>query len=226
MNDGLPRLGADRPQTLADRADATGEIWEARQEARGQVAERFETIDDPADVPVRRRDDGGFAPGRSFLDRAEPREAAARLDDRFPRQDLGPGGVRETDEGYVPTERVERRSVAREAEATTPVDDVDPFEDVRRREGGGFGLGMGIQREIAAERLDPEYPEVDLGRGDVERDDGQFGLTPDAEREVGAERIEEETPLEEVDPREDVRRTDDGFELRDRVIEENRGLFE
>lgn len=222
MDQGLPHLGAD---TLQDRATRSSQIWEARQQAREDVVEGFETVDDPERVPIR-NEGRGFAPSRGFLERAEPREAAHRLDDRFERQDLGPANVRETSEGWVPTERTERTEVAREFEATTPLDQVDPFGDLTAQDGGGFGLADQPRREVAAAELDPEYPDVDLGAGDVQpADGGAFGLTPGAEREVAAERIEDQTPLGDVGAG-DIRETDDGgFELRDSVIENNRGLF-
>ena len=222
MPDGPPpMLGSD---TLQARAAASGAIWEARQDARQQVTDQFQTIDDPAEVPIRRRGEG-FGPAPAFLERAEPREAAARLDPQFPRQDLAPANVRERDEGFVPTERTRRVGAAREFEADTALQDVDPFADITAREGGGFGLAAGPQRELAARDLDPQYPDVDIGASDVEpTGEGAFGLTPGAEREVAAERLEDQTPLGEVGTG-DITRTDDGFELRDSVIEDNRGLF-
>jgi len=220
--DGLPQLGMN---TLQGRAAASGAIWEARVQARNQLVDNFETVDDPRDVPIRRRD-GRFAPGQDFLDEARPREAAFRLDDEFPRQDLGPADVTESPRGFVPTEATRRREVALGFEERTPVDDIDPFGDVAAQDGGGFGLTGAAEREVAAAELDPQYPEIGIDTGDVQpTGEGTFGLTPTAEREVAAERIEADTPLTEVAP-DDVRRTDDGgFELRDSVIDANRGLF-
>jgi hypothetical protein len=51
-----------------------------------------------------------------------------------------------------------------------------------------------------------------------------FGLTSGAEREIGAARLEAETPLDEVTPT-DIERTDEGFGLRETVVENNRGVF-
>lgn len=221
MPDGLPRLGQN---TLETRAARSGRIWEARQRARDQVTEEFETIDDPDEVPIRRRE-GGFGPGAAFLERAEPREAASRLDSEFPRQDLGPADVERGPEGqFRPTEGTRRRSAAYEFEDTTPLDDVDPFGGLVAQD-GGFGLAEGPQRRLAAQELDPQLPALDVEPTDVQRtDEGAFGLTPGAERELAAERLEDQTPLGEVAPS-DVQRTDSGFELRDSVLEANRGLF-
>lgn len=223
MPDGPPpMLGSN---TLRSQAAASGAIWEARQDARQQVTDQFQTIDDPDEVPIRQRE-GGFGPAPAFLERAQPREAAARFDDQFPRQDLGPSNVREGPEGFVPTEGTRRRSAAREFEADTALDDVDPTSDLQAREGGGFGLAPEPQRELAAADLDPQFPDVAIGADDVTpTGGGEFGLDQHAERRVGAERLEDQTPLTDVAP-DDVRRTDaGGFELRDSVIDANRGLF-
>lgn len=215
-------LGSD---TLQSRAAASGQIWEARQDARQQVTDQFQTIDDPQEVPIRRRGEG-FGAARGFLDRQQPREAAARFDPQFPRQELGPSNVREGPEGFVPTERTRRRSAAREFEADTQLQDVDPMGDLTARDGGGFGLAPEPQRELAAADLDPQFPDVDIAPDDVTATGGgAFGLDQQAERRVAADRLEDQTPLGDVGAG-DVRRTDDGgFELRDSVIENNRGLF-
>lgn len=212
-------LGSDTPQTRAARS---GGIWEGIQRARDRVIDEFETVDDPRDVPIRQRD-GGLGPAQSFLDFARPLEAAHQLDPQFPRQDLGRGDVERADDGFRPTETVRRRSAAFDFEEDTPLEDVDPQQDVVPQD-DGFGLAEPRQRDIAAMELDPQFPLVDLGREDVERAGDGFGLTGTAEREIAAERIEEDTPLDEVAPG-DVRRSGDGFELRRSVIEENIDLF-
>lgn len=219
----LPQFGADTPQRRAANAS---QLWEARQRTRDRVADQFDTVDNPDQIPVRRQEQNRLAPGEEFLQWAQPREAAHDFDPKFPRQDLGADDVRRTDDGgFAPTEGVQRRSAAFEFEEQTPLDNVDPFADLQRQDGGGFGLDQGAQREAAARELDPQYPDVEIGAGDVQREGDAFGLTPNAERSVAAERIEDDTPLNDVGPG-DVRRTDnDGFELRDSVIDENRGLF-
>lgn len=214
-----PLLGSD---TLQARARASGQIFEARQQARQQTVEAFDTVNDPRDVPIRRRE-RGFAPAEAFLDIVRPREAAADLDPRFPRQDLGPGDVKPVEGGFAPREPVQRRAAAFELEDQTPLGDVDPQADLQPR-GEGFGLAPSAQREVAAAEIDPEFPAVDLGPEDVQRSGDGFELDPFAQRRIGAERIEDQTPLEEVAPG-DVKRTDDGFALRESVIEENIGLF-
>jgi len=149
----MPRLGAD---TLQRRAAQSGQIFERRQAAREDVADEFETVTNPENVPIRRRENGGFGPSERFLDRQRPREAAAQLDPRFPAQDLGPGDVRETGRGFEPREPVRRRRAAREFEQETPLDEVDPREDVVAREGGrGFGLAEPVERRAAARSLNP-----------------------------------------------------------------------
>ena len=140
-------FGSDTPQTRAAQAN---QIWEARNRARDQIVDSFETVDDPRDVAVDHRG-RGVGPADEFLEWAEPQEMAHQFDEEIPEYDVEPGDVQETASGW--------------------------------------------------------------------------GLTPGAERGVAAARFEADTPLEEVDPQDDIRRTDDGFELRDRVLEENQSLF-
>lgn len=219
-DNGLPHLGAD---TLQTRAAQSEQIFEARQRARDQVLDQFDTVDDARDVPIRREGDR-FVPGPAFLDQALPREAAADLDPQFPNQDLGAGDVRRTNQGFEATEPVRRRSAAFEFEDQTGLGDIDPFADLTAREGGGFGLNEQGQRRVAADDLDAQFADVDIGPNDLTPQDGAFGLNQQAQREVAAERLEDQTPLGDVQP-DDVRETDDGFQLRDSVIENNIGLF-
>ena len=178
-----PEIGTN---TLEARAAMSAQIFNARQAARQETVEAFDTVDDPRDVPIRRRG-RGFGPAEAFLEIVRPREAAADLDPQFPRQDIGPADVERVEAGFRPAEPVRRRATAFELEEQTPLEDVDPQADLMPREDG-------------------------------------FGLDPFAERRVAAERIEDQTPLPEVAPS-DIRRTEDSFELRDSVIEENIGLF-
>lgn len=137
--------------TTQNQAAQANQVWEARQRARRNVVDSFETVDDPDRVPIEDRG-GGLGPADEFLEWARPQEAAHEIDQDIPEYDVQPR-------------------------------DVEPVD------GGGFGLTSG------------------------------------AERRVAAERFEADTGLEEVDPQDDIRRTDDGFQLRDRVIENNQSLF-
>jgi len=218
----LPQFGADTPQRRAANAS---QLWEARQRTRDRVADQFDTIDDPDQIPVRRQGQGRLGPGDEFLQWAQPQEAAHDLDPEFPRQDLGADDVRRTDQGLcadrgraapVGSLRVRR---ANRTQRRRPVR--GPAAPGRRR----VRARPGRPARGGGARPRPQYPDVEIGAGDVQREGDAFGLTPNAERAVAAEQIEDDTPLDEVQP-DDVRRTDDdGFELRDSVIDEHRSLF-
>lgn len=172
----LPRLRDDTLQTRAAQAD---QLWEARQRARHGIADQFETISDPDRVPIRRNGDG-LTPAREFLEWAEPQEAAHQFDPEFQRQDLGPADVERVDDGFRPTEEVQRQEVAFEFEDETPLGYVDPFGDLVQQN-GGFGLAEGPQREIAAHEFVEETPleEVDPHE-DIQQTDDGWQLTDDA----------------------------------------------
>jgi len=170
----LPQLGSD---TLETRAQQSGAIWEARQRARQNVTDAFDTIDDPREVPIRRRD-RGFGPSEDFLGWAEPQEAAHDLNPRFPNQDLGPQDVERTPDGqgFRAREEVQRTSVAFELDDQFPLVDLGA-EDVEKTD-DGFGLRQSAQREIAAERFEEDYPGLgELSpQSDVEQTDSGFEL--------------------------------------------------
>ena len=90
--------------------------------------------------------------------------------------------------------------------------------------GDGFGLTGAaervVQRTQAAKQIDPEFPGLTIGPGDVRmRDSGSFGLSRGAQREVAADRFEEQTPLDTISPDEVV--IDDGeATLTDELIKE------
>ena len=81
---------------------------------------------------------------------------------------VGPAGV--TDMGI----RESRRDdiAAREFEATTALDDVDPTRDLVD-DGDGFGLSTSAQRRLGARELDAQLPDVDVGVDDITLEDGQ-----------------------------------------------------
>lgn len=159
-----PRL---RSNTLRQRAAASGQLWEARQRARREVADAFDTPDvQRDDIPIERRD-GTLAPTDGFFEYAEPREAAFDLNPEFPRQDIGFQDVERVDDGFRASEPVRRRSAAFDFEEQTALADVDPFGDLQPVDGGGFGLTEGAQLDLGAERLDTQLPGLDIGREDV-----------------------------------------------------------
>lgn len=200
--------------TLGGRAAAAGSIWEARQRQRQEVVDDFETVDDPRDVPVGRPGGEGITPTQGFLDEQLPREAAARIDPQFPQQDVGASDVRQRGQGFdfAPRENVVRQRAAFEIEDQTPLEQVDPSEDLQQTE-SGFGLTQPRQRDVAAREIDPQFPAVDIGREDVTQTEEGFGLDPFGQRRVAANQFEQETPLEQVDPETDLEQTEQGFGL-------------
>lgn len=207
----MPRdfLGSDTPQNRAARAD---QIFEARQQARDEIEAQLDTVNDPTDVPLRNRDDG-IRPPQSFFDRVLPREAAQDLDPAFPRQDLTEADVSRDDQGrFRPREDVQRRRAAFEFEERTPLEDVRPQEDIVQQD-AGFGLARHRQREIAAQQLDPEFPDVDVGPGDVQPAGDGFGPARSVQRRQAAADLAEQTPLEQIDPFGDLVREGDQFGL-------------
>jgi len=202
-----PRLGSD---TLRSRARASGQIAEAKSQTRQRVAEDFET-QDVEDVPVA-LDEGRLQPTSGFLEMARPMEAAAEFDPQFPRQDVGPDDVRETDQGFAPAEDVQRRKAAFEFEEETPLDDVDPQRGVAKQ-GGGFGLATPARRRLGAIRLDDQFPQQDLSADDVEVTDDGVRPEEDVQRRRVARNFEQQTPLSNIDPFKELKQTGDGFEL-------------
>jgi len=81
---------------------------------------------------------------------------------------VGPTGV--TELGI----RESRRDdiAAREFEAETVLDDVDPTRDLVD-DGDGFGLSTSAQRRLGARELDAQLPDVDVGVDDITLEDGQ-----------------------------------------------------
>lgn len=176
-----PLLGAD---TLQSRAANSGQIFEARQRARQDIADEFET-QSPEEIPIRRRD-GGFGASEGFFDRALPEEAAFDLNPQFENQDLGPQDVAPLDGGgFGPTQEVQRQAAAFDLDEQFGAVDIG-FGDVEQRDDGGFGLGMGAQREVTAARIENQTPLQDVDpQDDLRPDNGGdgFQLTePTAER--------------------------------------------
>lgn len=128
--------------TIQNQAAQSNQVWEARQQARQGVVDQFDTIDDPRDVPIDRTEDGGLAPGREFLEWAEPQEVAHQMDREIDHYDVGTDDVHAVDDGgaYELTPGAERRVAASEFEQETPLEAVDPQDDVQRANGDEFEL--------------------------------------------------------------------------------------
>lgn len=130
----MPRefFGSNTPQAQAAQSN---QIWEARQRARDDVVENFDTIDDPDRVPIERRG-RGLGPADEFLEWAEPQEVASDFDEQIPEYDVEPSDVQETQGGqWGLTPTAERGVAAAEFEDETPLREVDPQDDIRRSEG-------------------------------------------------------------------------------------------
>lgn len=124
-----------RENTVQQQAQQANRIWEARQQARHDVVDRFETIDRPQDVGIDHRN-GGVGPSDAFLDWAEPQEMAHQFDQDIGHYDVGVDDVHETDEGWGLTSGGERRVAASEFEQETELDHVDPYDDIERTDDG------------------------------------------------------------------------------------------
>jgi len=85
--------------------------------------------------------------------------------------DVGASGI--TDAGL--TDTGERRVVARQFESETPLGDVDPMADIQPA-GDGFELTQDATRDLAAERLDDQFPNQTISPADIELEatDGGF----------------------------------------------------
>lgn len=125
-------LGRD---TLRGRAARSGQIWEQRQQARQDVVDSYETIDDPNDVGLS-RNGGGIGPSQGFLEFAEPREMAHRIDQEVDVYDVQTRDVHETNDGWGLTSGAERRVAAAEFERDTELEEVHPEDDIRRVDDG------------------------------------------------------------------------------------------
>lgn len=202
-----PRLGSD---TLRSRAAASGQIAEAKSQTRQRVAEDFET-QSPEEVALT-LNENRIEPTRGFLDRARPMEAAAEFDPQFPRQDVGPDDVQQTDKGFQPEENVRRRKAAFEFEDQTPLEDVDPQQGIAS-DGDGFGLATPARRRLGAIQLDDQFPQQDLSADDVKVTDSGVRPEEGVQRRKAARELTQQTPLSNIDPFSDLKQTGSGFEL-------------
>jgi len=200
-----PRLGSN---TLRSRARASGQIAEAKSQTRQRVAEGFET-QEPEDVPVA-LEEGRLQPTTGFLDMARPMEAAAEFDSQFPRQDLGPEDVRETDRGFRPAGDVQRRKAAFQLDDQFPRQDLGAADVTATDE--GFRADERTRRRATAFEFEDQTPLNDVDpRQDIQpREQGGFGLTMDRQRDVAAMQLDEQFPNQNLTAG-DVTTTGEGF---------------
>ena len=106
-----------------------------------------------------------------------------------------------------------QRRAGRQFEAETPLESVDPFEDVRDTD-DGFGLTEDAQQRQAARGFEAEiglFETGDLGSDDIRDIDDGFGLGRDPAREVAAEQIDDQLDDIDVSPGDiELEETDDG----------------
>ena len=108
-----------------------------------------------------------------------------------------------------------RRRAGRQIEADTALSTVDPGDDLRGTD-DGFELASGAQRRLFAR--DFEADSDVFGRGDLDPDeditqtDDGFALADRRQRELAADDLDSQIGFISVGP-DDLRRTDDGFEL-------------
>jgi len=97
--------------------------------------------------------------------------------------------------------------------------------DVARQDSGEFGLSDSFQQELAAEQINEQFPDVDIGFRDVRTDfQGGFTLSDQGEREVAASNINEQ--LEDIDVGvDDITQQGEEFTLSDEFVEDNREYF-
>jgi len=126
--------------------------------------------------------------------------------------DVGASGI--TDSGL--TSSGERRVVARQFEAETPLADVDPTADLQAS-GEGFALDSGAERRVAARRFEDDIGLFGTGELDPQSDlrdtDGGFSLAREPAREVAAERLDDQVSEVSVSPGDiDLQPVEGGFE--------------
>jgi|GEM_PF-3715693 len=181
-------VGGVEPVQLDDRGEDIGFV--PTDEGRDELASRFaddRPFVDADDALVDADPRGGVetmtAPAARPEIAAEAREETAADAEFIQPGDLdaevGPGGVQDvglTDQGA-------RRRAGRQFEAETPLSDVDPASDLRET-GDGFGLARDPAREVAAERIDEQTPNLDVGVDDIDLEDTGDGFEAVFEREV------------------------------------------
>jgi hypothetical protein len=172
-------LGSD---TIQARAATSEQQFEAAQQTRQRVADRFDT-QGVTDVDVRRQGRRDVGASQAFFERAEPVEAAAQLDPQYEAVAVDRGDVRrQQGGGFGVREGVRREQRTADFEQQFDVfgvGELDRNDDLRELDGGGFGLGRDATREVGAARIDDRLPGVDVGPEDVtltETESGAFDV--------------------------------------------------
>lgn len=125
--------------------------------------------------------DAGFTPI------GERRRAGRQFAAETPLGEVGPNEIEQSGDGFSLTDPAERRLAAREFETELEQfgrGELDPGTDVQAVD-DGFGLSRGPAREVAADRIDDQLPELDIGPSDIELEQTEGGrFTGSFEREV------------------------------------------
>lgn len=188
-----------RQNTLQNQASQSGQIWEARQDARDQIVDQFDTVDDPGDIGIDTFGGGaGVGPSQDFLSWATPREVAHDLDAQYPETDIGPQDVAPFVGGFGLEEGMgiddTRRVDPQESMIVEMVDDgiggpgaeapglADPIREQQARDeavnAAKKDIANQIERDIGIE-ANPSEINIDLDTGDAT-------LAPGLERRIEA----------------------------------------
>jgi hypothetical protein len=168
--------------TDIDPQDLSGQVTGVRQPRRDNVAARRIEANSPyqtlTEDDVTKQSEGGFGvtetKQRSFT--ASEIASDTALETVDPQADLQP-----VDSGFGLDLGAERRLVAESTEQSTPLSAVDPQSDVTVVDGEPQ-LTDRTRKEAGAAQLDEQFPDLDIGVGDVQLEDGQVTFEKEVRR--------------------------------------------
>jgi len=168
--------------TEIDPQELSGRVTGVRQPRRDNVAARRIEANSPyqtlTEDDVTQQSEGGFGvtetKQRSFT--ASEIASDTALETVDPQADLQP-----TDGGFGLDLGAERRLVAESTEQSTPLSSVDPQSDVTVVDGEPQ-LTDRTRKEAGAAQLDEQFPDIDIGVGDVQLEDGQVTFEKEVRR--------------------------------------------
>ncbi len=189
------------------------------QQAEQNLVEQFadeadfvETDDVQAEVDPKQLRGDAFLPSEARGLVAERAVDDVAGDDEFVEPDdlsveVGRFGIEEF--GF--RDGADERVASRQFEAQTPLEDIDPDEDLIETS-DGFELADDPQREIAAIDFAEETPVDEFDpSSDVRRTSDGFELAEPGQRQVAAVTVADEfDQFDSLDPEDDIRRADDG----------------
>jgi len=169
-------IDASRFDTIEGNRGVSFTTAARRERAAFAINPQFDAVDVGAG-DLEQTDDGF-----TVSEPVQRQQAAAELDPQFDAVNVGREDIRQRDSGFGVTEGVRREQATAEFESQFDVfgvGELDRRDDLRKTESGGFGLARGAVAELGAQRLNEQYPAVDIGVGDVdvtEQTDGTFGV--------------------------------------------------